>query len=563
MRVAFSASVALGLSLILTGISGEALSAQSLEADPVKLRRQVLEKFEAKDYEWLESSAEALQAGPFDPLETFPRLEHFYSAFTENLNDDAACLRRLSQLQDWQRAKPESVAPRTALGKFYTHYAWEARGSGWASTVTEEGWRLFRERIALAKDALYGKEDPARIMRRSEPVKDPANYAARIVVAMAESDDEAMSAAFREGATLYPAYYPIYERVQRCLLPRWGGKPGQGARFAAESADKLGGPNADAFYALQAEDVLKAEEEDFFEQSGFDLDRMLRGYDQLAAPGANRAGYYAHRAAFVAAASGKMDETRRRLLAAGPAIYSSAWLNPANLQKAQRESGALGEFQKLAEMEARGQLPEAQAGWLALTPGRTENAWLKSFAKRNGLAELYAAFPGATNPAKPVAECSPDQLYELTEYHFAAGNLAQFREYAEAFDRQRPWNLTGKGLLYWAAVIKGDAAEKERARQAIAKFETKRKNYQIAVDYLNGKTPWKEGIAAMKEDGYRVQAILAMAAHALAQEKLEESRQILEAVNRRSLFSDLSAMSDSLQFGALYRGFNPLALPAK
>jgi tetratricopeptide (TPR) repeat protein len=37
-------------------------------------------------------------------------------------------------------------------GQFYVWYAWQARGTGWASTVTEEGWKLMKERLAQAID---------------------------------------------------------------------------------------------------------------------------------------------------------------------------------------------------------------------------------------------------------------------------------------------------------------------------------------------------------------------------------------------------------------------------
>jgi len=33
-------------------------------------------------------------------------------------------------------------------------YAWDARGSGWANTVTEQGWKNMRERLTIAADAL-------------------------------------------------------------------------------------------------------------------------------------------------------------------------------------------------------------------------------------------------------------------------------------------------------------------------------------------------------------------------------------------------------------------------
>jgi hypothetical protein len=44
--------------------------------------------------------------------------------------------------------------PYALKGQFYVNYAWDARGSDWADTVTPEGWRLFRERLEVAEAAL-------------------------------------------------------------------------------------------------------------------------------------------------------------------------------------------------------------------------------------------------------------------------------------------------------------------------------------------------------------------------------------------------------------------------
>jgi hypothetical protein len=39
-------------------------------------------------------------------------------------------------------------------GAFWLDYGWEARGTGFAATVTAEGWAAFRKRLALAREAL-------------------------------------------------------------------------------------------------------------------------------------------------------------------------------------------------------------------------------------------------------------------------------------------------------------------------------------------------------------------------------------------------------------------------
>ena len=39
-------------------------------------------------------------------------------------------------------------------GRFAVDDAWAARGGGWANTVTDEGWKVFRQRLADAEQAL-------------------------------------------------------------------------------------------------------------------------------------------------------------------------------------------------------------------------------------------------------------------------------------------------------------------------------------------------------------------------------------------------------------------------
>lgn len=47
-----------------------------------------------------------------------------------------------------------AVARLQMHGEFYTDYAWDARGRGYANKVTEEGRRLMAERLGLAETAL-------------------------------------------------------------------------------------------------------------------------------------------------------------------------------------------------------------------------------------------------------------------------------------------------------------------------------------------------------------------------------------------------------------------------
>ena len=59
---------------------------------------------------------------------------------------------------------PNSLAARYGLAQSLISWAWEARGFGWASDVTEEGGKLFKERLLMARSVLdpikNQKEDP-------------------------------------------------------------------------------------------------------------------------------------------------------------------------------------------------------------------------------------------------------------------------------------------------------------------------------------------------------------------------------------------------------------------
>jgi len=57
-------------------------------------------------------------------------------------------------VRKWVLSRPESITARIALAESYVNYGWDARGPGFASTVSASGWRLLAERTAKAKQIL-------------------------------------------------------------------------------------------------------------------------------------------------------------------------------------------------------------------------------------------------------------------------------------------------------------------------------------------------------------------------------------------------------------------------
>lgn len=141
----------------------------------------------------------------------------------------------------WQIAKPESITARVALADFYVGYAWNARGSGFADTVTARGWELFRERLAFARDVLR--------QAKALPESDPIWAMVALVVARGQDwKSEDVETLADEAAAAEPTFWGYHTERATSLLPRWGGAPGDWERYAEKVAARPEGLG-DEFYA--------------------------------------------------------------------------------------------------------------------------------------------------------------------------------------------------------------------------------------------------------------------------------------------------------------------------
>ena len=120
------------------------------------IRNQASALLKAKDYDELDelaakfrSSKEQYADGTWKLSELYFGLavsNNFYGSEIFDHISDKSFEDRIVELQDWVNAKPDSITARIALAKVQDDYAWNARGGGYAGTVTDEGWRLFNER---------------------------------------------------------------------------------------------------------------------------------------------------------------------------------------------------------------------------------------------------------------------------------------------------------------------------------------------------------------------------------------------------------------------------------
>jgi hypothetical protein len=132
--------------------------------------------------------------------------------------NDADNLPRLAKSLDeaLESEMPESFVRPALQGSFYVTYAWNARGKGWASSVTEEGWVLMKERLIKAGEILekaYEKYPNEGTIPRT-----------MISVGLGlQTGKEDLNMWFQRAIKCDPNNYFYYKAKLYYLLPRWYG----------------------------------------------------------------------------------------------------------------------------------------------------------------------------------------------------------------------------------------------------------------------------------------------------------------------------------------------------
>jgi hypothetical protein len=188
---------------------------------------------------------------------------------------DEVWTERTEFLRDWSTARPESITARVALAQLYVQYAWRARSSGFISEVTETGYRLFRERLASARDVLE--------MAKTLKTKCPVWWETMQEIALGQEwDTAAADGLFKEAVAYDPTYAAFYTRRAWSLLPRWYGKEGDWQKLATEAAGKLDREVGDELYArigwyMNQTRIYGR----FFEETGYNWPRVRDGLKTL------------------------------------------------------------------------------------------------------------------------------------------------------------------------------------------------------------------------------------------------------------------------------------------
>jgi len=135
-----------------------------------------------------------------------------------------------------EAALPNDPGPLYVKGSVYVQWAWQARGSGLAATVTEKGWKLMGERLGEAEVALQKayELDP----------KDPRAPTEMLTVVLGNSSPrEEMEKWFKRAMEADPQNFRACANKAYYLTPKWNGSEEEELAFANEcyNSDNWGG----------------------------------------------------------------------------------------------------------------------------------------------------------------------------------------------------------------------------------------------------------------------------------------------------------------------------------
>ena len=204
-------------------------------------RRETRQWYNTRRFDELEQRAAELRASKAVFGNGHWKIRRFYDSL-KCADDEPESMWLLHKQihEDWLAKKPDSITARVAFADFWVSYAWHARGSGWAETVTKKGWRLFGERLGNALKIV----DETRAM----PEKDPYLWSVILSIALGQGwDAQAYNALMTEAHSVEPQFWS-YDIVRAySLLPRWHGRPGDWERHARISSVREGGVGIETY----------------------------------------------------------------------------------------------------------------------------------------------------------------------------------------------------------------------------------------------------------------------------------------------------------------------------
>lgn len=281
----------------------------------VKFRIETRSWFNNRNFAELEARADELRKNNAQFRNGSWKLVQFYDSL-ECHDEEPESMWLLHQqiYKDWETKFPKSIAAQVGHAWFMVNYAWQARGSGYSDTVTEEGWQAFRERLAASRTILDQSKSLAPC---------PMWWSARLKVALGQSEEKAAyEALFQEAKSSFPKFFGYDLSRAGYLLPRWHGEPGDWEMAAEKEIEREGGlghegyarvVNAQAYYY-----------DNIFGESNASWRKVKKGFEEMRVryPDSNE---LLNSFCRMATLAGDRDQAKRLFLEIGENKVQTAW----------------------------------------------------------------------------------------------------------------------------------------------------------------------------------------------------------------------------------------------
>ncbi len=189
-------------------------------AESWSLPRELLKEQKFDELETLGMRYQLRQHEPKEGLDNITRYFEALSDTTSEATDNTAEEKEIL-FQKWREQDPESVIAAIAQAGFLSDYAWDARGDGYASEVSEEQFRVFHQRLIQAAEILLSVPEEGRR-------KFPFLHGRLLTCARGLGRPEAeFDAIYAQGVAEAPMYVETHLSAAHFNMPQWGGKPGE------------------------------------------------------------------------------------------------------------------------------------------------------------------------------------------------------------------------------------------------------------------------------------------------------------------------------------------------
>jgi len=224
----------------------EAAAKLKAVVDPIKQEKDAFngatrKLFDEHRFDDLEKLAAELREGKSLFRDGSWKIRGFYKSFECADEEPAKAWKAVERIhEEWIAAKPSSITARVAQANFFVNHAWFARGSGYASTVSQRENFSFEKRLDSSLEVLK--------TCRSFPEKDPMWWNVALTTALGQGWPKADFDKLVEEAVAYEPEFHRYD-YQRAysLLPRWYGEPGDWEAYAMKAAERKGGLGAENY----------------------------------------------------------------------------------------------------------------------------------------------------------------------------------------------------------------------------------------------------------------------------------------------------------------------------